>query len=62
MIGGCEYREICEAYKIYSSRPKLPLYVWLTNNCDEINIGICVNREKFKEENKLEKEINPLKE
>ena len=57
MSEGCEYRGICEAYKVYFSHPELSLYNWLKNNCDKMNIGICANLEKFKETNKLEKDV-----
>lgn len=50
MTENCEYKEICEAYKRYSSHPELSLYVWLTDNCDKLNIGICVNRENYQSE------------
>jgi len=61
MTEGCEYRKICEAYKIYSSHPELSLYVWLVDNCDKMNVGICVSKEKFREESKLENKLNLLK-
>ena len=55
MIECCEYLDICETHKIYSAHPELSLYVWLTDNCDKLNIGICKTKEKYQKESLLEK-------
>lgn len=57
MIKDCEYKEICKAYKIYSSHPELNIYLWLADNCDTLNIQKCVNREIYQAGNKLEKDV-----